>query len=550
MFGTEPLRRSRPEPDRSNRLKSTKENALRHSHLPLSPPPFKESGHGTEGLETIPSPMQGIEYHPLPSLKKQPAAKPLPPTAAAPLPSPSPVFFTLNLFDYPNYIFMPLFAAAALLFLLIYISLILFTPADLTCHVWPLLGLPSCASLSGSPTTFTNLFRVHDTLAPLQNDVTYALDLPITMSLAAADLRAAHHVWTYESRGGPALSILTSHARQLDETARSLAGFLVLVWGKMEYLDSVYVTSRTTVFSALDQGQFAAEVARLAETVCRRHVKELGKAVAEMKSRALGLERKFLDLEVETGELKVRIRRTAERLADARSGKVYPWREEGRSFLGVFTAGITEFWPGDLLGAPRAETMARREKRVEVKKKPPRREEKEPQTLLEDFIRQVRDVFPAALLQPVKAGNSTDGAKTVSETILEDFIRQVRDLFPDNLLSPPSTDAPDGAPMEPAHIVNLDRVLGAPLRASRVVQDMLRRIEEVEREVKKLSGNAWVDPMEMVKLGMWRVGGRGQGVGEGREAVVVGMRETEGEVERLRGEYPWFSTPGAVDVFL
>jgi len=258
----------------------------------------------------------------------------------------------------------------------------------------------------------------------------------------------------------------------------------------------------------------AKEVARLAETIYKNHVNELRKAIGEIKRHADILDGQFLDVEMETVDLKVRIKQTAEKLADARSGQLYAWKEEPKTFFGVFAAQIADFWPGDLLNGPKAEKVAdARNGKLHDKKEP--------------------------------------------KTLLEDLVTQAKDLFPDNLLHPPKAE--DGFDMakENPIIVNLDRVLGAPFRANMIVKNMTRRIEEVEREVRKLQGDVWVNPFDLTRLNISREHtGWGQRSNTlesgrwGREAVVAGLNETEKVVERLRKQYPWFSTPRVMDVFL
>lgn len=64
---------SRAERERLNYLESIKHNALKHSHLPLTPPPYDASGHAMKGAEAFPvtlpfsksyAPIAGIEHQP------------------------------------------------------------------------------------------------------------------------------------------------------------------------------------------------------------------------------------------------------------------------------------------------------------------------------------------------------------------------------------------------------------------------------------------------------------------------------------------------------
>lgn len=86
---------------------------------------------------------------------------------------------------------------------------------------------------------------------------------------------------------------------------------------------------------------------------------------------------------------------------------------------------------------------------------------------------------------------------------------------------------------------------------------MMRLIEEVEREIRKMQGDFWVKPSDLNRFNISRehtVWGQRSNIMEsgrlGRVAVAPGPDEAEKVVERLRKEYPWLSTPRAVDVFL
>lgn len=516
-----PLFTSRAERERLNYLESIKHNALKHSHLPLTPPPYDASGHAMKGVEAFPvtfplskshAPIAGIEHQP--QRRRNDVNPSIYPDNAAQPPS-WPLFFRIliwfcKLIDSSNLV-RNIIATFAILFVATF-----FMPGLIVCYLPNSTHYhPACIYLFPvDPVSFDHLLKVHDSLAPLQNDVNYALDLPMTMSLAAAELRSAHHVWQYESRNGPTLSILSSHALQLDDTARSLSRFLVMVWGKMEYLDSVYVTSKTTLFEALDESDKVSRVARFAETVYKRHLNELTKAVAEIKRHGEILDRQFLYLEMETIDLKVRIKQTAEKLADAKSGQLYPWKEEPKTFFGIFSAQLADFWPGDLISGPKAEKVS-------------------------------------------DAGNGQLHDKKEPKTLLEDFVAQAKELFPDNLLEHPKAEDGFDTAKEKPIIAHLDRVLGAPLRAYTVVKNMMRLIEEVEREIRKMQGDFWVKPSDLNRFNISRehtVWGQRSNIMEsgrlGRVAVAPGLDEAEKVVERLRKEYPWFSTPRAVDVFL